>query len=258
MREFSLPLALMLALSACDSYRYYSGRFFHETRRWGRAAQALEAVVQSRPKDPRTCEARLRLGGIYAAAFERPLEARRHYEAAVRSFPEDAACVEKAKAGLLSAPDYFPLESGRTWVFGDSDSGGRSMRLEWQTRDGAILAALFAGDRRLSTKSTPYAKRDWSILDVGGKQPAALLRYPFQKGNEWTAKGVKLRIVDDQLKVAVRAGTFDGCIKVRESNPAMKTAWKFDYYCPGVGRVKTTVGAPGVESPNTELIRYTR
>jgi hypothetical protein len=32
--------------------------------------------------------------------------------------------------------------------------------------------------------------------------------------------------------------------------------WRFDYYAPGVGRVKTTLGGPGYENPNAELSRY--
>jgi tetratricopeptide (TPR) repeat protein len=257
MRRF-FPLALAAAFCACDSYRFYSGRFLHETKRWASAVKALEKFVEKSPTHPRACEARLRLGSIYAGVFERHLEARRHYEAAARSFPDDAACVEKAKAGVLSAPDYFPVEPGRTWVFGDSASGGRAMRLEWQARDGGILASLFAGNKRLSVNKFTYEKRGWTVSEVGGKTPAVFLRYPFTKGSDWKAHGLNYRIEADSIAVEVRAGAFNDCIKVRESNPAMKAAWKYDYYCPGVGRVKTTVGTPGVESPNTELIRYSR
>lgn len=263
MRELLLALGVMAALCGCDAYRWHSGRFFHETKRWGAAVAALEAFVESRPQDPRTCEARLRLGAIYAGVFERTLEARRHYEAAARSFPGDASCVEKAKAGLLSAPDYFPLEPGRTWVFGDSASGGRAMRLEWQVQvssDGArasVVSALYAGDKRVSSGRTAYAKRDWAVLDVSGKKPATVLRYPFTAGTSWSAPGRSYRVEAEGLEVAVRAGRFSGCIKVRETLAGASGAWKYDYYCPGVGRVKTTVGAPGIETPNTELLRYT-
>lgn len=253
-----LPLALMAALSSCDSARFYSGRFLHETKRWAAAVKALEKFVEASPAHPRACEARLRLGSIYAGVFDRHLEARRHYEAAARAFPGDESCVERAKAGLLSAPDFFPVEPGRTWVFGDSASGGRAMRLEWQVRDGAVLASLFAGNKRLSVSKTSYEKRDWTVSAVGGKKPVVFLRYPFVKGSQWSANGMKYRVEADSIAVKVRAGAFDNCIKVRESNPELTAAWKYDYYCPGVGRVKTTVGAPGIESPNTELIRYTR
>ena len=30
-------------------------------------------------------------------------------------------------------------------------------------------------------------------------------------------------------------------------------AWKYDYYAPGIGRVRTTIGGRGFENPNTEL-----
>ena len=47
-------------------------------------------------------------------------------------------------------------------------------------------------------------------------------------------------------------GTFHDCIKVREAQAGLP-AWRYDYYAPGIGRVRTTVAGPRFEKPNTEL-----
>lgn len=269
MKSLRWPLLLLVSFAACDSYHFYRGRFFDETKRWGRAVAELDAFTESRPQDPRACEAHVRAGRIYATVFERCLEARRHFEAAARGFPELKGCVDKAKAGLLNCPDYFPLEPGRLWVYGDSASGGRNMRLDWELRtstDGAktvILASLFAGNKRLSVKETGYAKRDWAVQEIAsGMKAVPILKYPFMPGSSWTVKeegqSTDYTIESDQSVVTTVAGTFSGCLKVRETNSAYRASWKYDYYCPGVGRVKTSVGAPGVENPNTELVKFSR
>lgn len=268
MKPFRLPLALLLSLSACDSYRFYSGRFYDETGRWAKAVEALDRFTEKSSKDPRACEAHLRAGRIYSSVFNRPLEARRHYEAAVRDFPGSKACAEKAKAGLMSCPDYFPLEPGRFWIYGDSASGGRNMRLDWEMRvstDGArtsILASLYAGNKRLSVKETSYAKRDWAVREIAGPRSFPILKYPYLPGTAWSVRRagrtIDYSIESDQAEVVTKAGTFRGCLKVRQTNSEFRKSWQYDYYCPGVGRAKTTVGAPGVESPNTELVKFSR
>lgn len=262
-RGLWLCLALMAGLSACDSFRYYGGRFYHETKRWGWAQRRLELFVEKAPDDPRACDAHLRLGRLYADVYDRPVEARRHFEAAARGFPKDTACVEAAKAGILSAPDYFPLAAGRVWVYGDSASGGRAMRLEVEARpEGKLVSSLFAGQKRLSSEEKAYAKRDWEVVEVGAAKPAPVLRYPYARGTRWSASRGKDRvsylIESDGMEVKTKAGLFKGCVKVRESNAAFRGSWKYDYYCPGVGKVKTTVGGPGIESPNTELLSFQR
>ena len=177
-----LPL-VAAALCGCDSYRYYSGRFFDETGRTGRAVAALESFIEHRPQDPRACEVRLRLGRAYAGRLGRFLEAQRHFEAAARGFQGQPACVEAAKAGLMDCPDFFPLEAGRGWVFGDTASGGRNMRLEWDLRRSAagkttILGSLFAGNKRINTQEKAYSKKDWAVWEgEPGAKPVAILRY---------------------------------------------------------------------------------
>ena len=117
----------------CDTYHYIAGTWHEDARRPLQAVRHYEKFLVDRPLDPRACEVRLRAAEIYRG-FGLCDQARRNWETAVRDFPNMRECAERAKIRLLSCPDYFPLDAGRTWVYVDSASGGRAMRLEWEVR----------------------------------------------------------------------------------------------------------------------------
>lgn len=257
--------ALVLLLAGCDTYHFIAGTMSEDSRKPVQAMKHYEKFLASRPKDPRSCEVRLRAAELYRTVFGRCGEARVHYEAAARDFPRMTACLERAKTGLLLCPDMFPTETGRTWVYVDSASGGKAARIEWEARassgtTGTIQTALYAGDRRIQTKVETYQKADWAIWRVDKEGREAILRYPYNETMTWTAKRgkstVEYLVVSGSTTVSSAAGAFAGCVKVRERDSAFKNSWRYDYYCPGVGRVKTTIGGPGFENPNTELLRF--
>ncbi|MBI2385749.1 MAG: tetratricopeptide repeat protein [Elusimicrobia bacterium] len=258
-------LAATALLAGCDTYHYLSGTLQEDARRPVQAVKQYEKFLASRPKDPRACEVRLRAAELYRTVFGRCGEARAHYEAAARDFPKLTACLERAKTGLLRCPDYFPTDAGRTWVYVDSASRGQAMRLEWEARAssgsvGSISSALYAGDKRILTKTEYYQKADWAVWRVDKDGREAILRYPYNEAQSWSAKRGKSKVeylvVSASTTVTAAAGTFSGCLKIREKDSAFKGSWRYDYYCPGVGRVKTTIGGPGFENPNTELSRF--
>ncbi|MBI4060922.1 MAG: hypothetical protein HY403_05770 [Elusimicrobia bacterium] len=260
-------LAAAALLSGCDTYHYLAGTIHEDGRRPVQALKQYEAFLSDRPKDPRACEVRLRAAELYRTFFDRCGEARKHYEAAARDFPRLTECLERAKLGLLRCPDYFPTDAGRTWIYVDSASGGKAMRLEWEARvssgtGGAIQTSLYAGNRRIQAKLERYEKADWAVWRIDKDGREAILRYPYNEATAWTAKRAKSKVeflvVSSATKVATAAGVFSGCLKIREKDSAFKTSWRYDYYCPGVGRVKTTIGGPGFENPNTELFRFGR
>ncbi len=257
----ALPLLLLCAaLSACDSYLYRSARFFDGLQRYGRAVEDYEAFLRRQPSGPRAVEAHLRAGWIYARVLGACPQARGHWEAAARLAPFSSPQAGRARDLLLSCPDYFPTEDGRSWTYGDSASRGRAMRLEWIARGQAISQELFAGAKRVRSVEARYERTDWEIRELSGGRSRAILRYPFQTGESWTSgRGGELerfRIVADDAVVKTAAGTFQGCLKVRDFRPSFSTSWTFDYYAPGVGKVKTTIAGPGFENPDTELLRY--
>ncbi|UPT72705.1 MAG: tetratricopeptide repeat protein [Elusimicrobiota bacterium] len=257
-----LLFAACLALAACDTYHYVAGTLREDARKPALAVKHYEAFLASRPKDPRACEVRLRAADVYRTVFGRCEEARVHYEAAARDFPRQPVCLARAKNGLLLCPDYMPVEPGRTWVYVDSESGGRAMRQESEVAasSGVVTTGIFAGNNRILVKSERYEKADWAVwrIDKDGREP--VLRYPYTEASNWTVKrgksSVEYLVSDASATVKVKAGTFTGCVKMRERELRNKSSWKYDYYCPGVGRVKTSVGGPGYENPNTELLRF--
>ena len=260
-------LAASLLLSGCDTYHYLAGTIHEDARRPVQALKHYEKFLSDRPKDPRSCEVRLRMAALYRSVFSRCEEARAQYEAAARDFPNQTACLERAKTGLLMCPDFFPTDTGRTWVYVDSTSGGQAMRLEWEARTssgavGSIQSALYAGKRRIQTKTEYYTKADWAIWRVDKDGREAILRYPYTEARTWSAKRgkttVEYLIVSSSMTVSLIGGIYSGCLKIREKDSAFKSSWRYDYYCPGVGRVKTTIGGPGFENPNTELLRFGR
>jgi hypothetical protein len=265
MRRFAPILAAVLLFSACDTYHFLMGTWKEDSRQPVEALKHYEKFLAMRPKDPRACEVDLRAAAIYRD-FGRCDEARRTLESAARDFPRQPECVTRAKRALLSCPDYFPLDRGRTWVYGDTASGGRAMREEWEvrrataSRAGTVLEALFAGNRRIRVDRTRYSKADWAVWRGTGTDREPILRYPFAQGQSWSARRgkrlVEWTIVSADAAVKTRAGSYTGCLKVREYDHRVHGAWRYDYYCPGVGRVKTTVGGPGYENPNTELLRF--
>ena len=265
MKRSAPLLAALLLLSACDTYHFLMGTWKEDSRQPVAALAHYEKFLAARPRDPRACEVDLRAAAIYRD-FGRCADARRLLEDAARGFPRQPACVERAKAALLSCPDYFPLDRGRTWVFGDTASGGRAMREEWEVRratessSGTVVEALFAGNRRIRVDRTRYRKEDWAVWRGTGTAREPILRYPFAAGQTWSGRRGRFEVVWTVVSadetVRTRSGTYAGCLKVREYDHRVRNAWRFDYYCPGVGRVKTTVGGPGYENPSTELLRF--
>lgn len=227
-----------------------------------RSLKAWENFLQRHPKDPRIQEASYRAGALYAGPLGRCQEAVPLFEAAARS---SGPWTEPAKLGLMSCPDFFPITQGARWTFVDTLSGGANMRLETSVLratasvTGLVTGKFFAGDKAFRDYRRSYEKSDWTIWekDEGGRSP--ILRWPYIRGRTWTVeKGpslVTFTIEADDAKVKVKSGSYTGCLKVRSQVRGFDS-WVFDYYCPGVGRVKNTVGVPGAENPNTELAKF--
>lgn len=262
----TILLALLFTVSGCDFYRFHSGRFYASTRRYLPAIRAFETFAASRPGDPRAAEALVRSGEIYATRFKRCRESRRDFEAALRRFPAAEPWASRAKAGLMGCPDYFPIDLNHRWVYGDTESQGSNMRLQWQmnTSSGSahaeITTALYAGAKKIRDGLEVYEKRDWTIWQSDGQMSLPILKYPFRRGMTWSAQKPEGKMVysieSDAESVAVVAGEFKDCLKVKEQDSRFPDTWTYQYYAPDVGRVKTTIAGEGFENPNTELIKF--
>ncbi|MFA6318715.1 MAG: tetratricopeptide repeat protein [Elusimicrobiota bacterium] len=260
------PLLLAALLAGCDTIDLARAVRYEETQKHLPAIKHYERFIGRHPEHPRAAEALVRAADIYSRSLNRCLEARRHYEAALRKSPSAEPWASRAKAGLLACPDFFPMAAGWRWTYGDTASLGRNMRLELEVKSssGAVSAeaasTLFAGVKNIRSEALSYAKKDWAVWESGQGRHVPILRFPFTTGHAWTAPVgedvIEYRIESDSARVQTAAGAFEGCLKVKEFNPRYRGSWKYDYYAPFIGRVKTTVGGPGFENPNTELIEY--
>ncbi|MBI4375573.1 MAG: tetratricopeptide repeat protein [Elusimicrobia bacterium] len=263
--RFSILILGAAMLCGCQMLSWQKALFWDKMGKPLKAVENYESFLEAYPRQRRAAEAHVRAADIYAG-LGRCIEARRHYESAARDFPEQQSWSARAKSGIMSCPDYFPLEPGYSWVYGDSASLGRNMRLEARvelrsSRDRSrVDESLYAGKKIVRQRQIHYEKRDWAVWESDGGKAVMILRYPFREGQSWTSaregRELQFRIESEQAEARTAAGVFPGCLKVRESNPQFKGSWKYDYYAPGVGRVKTTVAGPGFENPNAELLEF--
>lgn len=259
------PLLLAaLLLCGCGADADFKGAAGQEASEPLKAVRSWERFIEKHPEDPRRQEASYRAGRLYAQVFGRCPEARHHFEAAARSsgpFTADAVL------GLMSCPDYFPLSQGERWTFVDTLSGGANMRLELKVLtatasvQGLVTGKFYAGDVPFRDYRRLYDKSDFSVWETQEGVRSPILRWPYVKGRSWEATqpqgSVTYTIEDDAAKVSTKAGSYSGCLKIRTQVKGFDS-WAYDYYCPGVGRVKTTVGVAGAENPNTELAAFAK
>lgn len=245
---------------------YKQGRHLEENGEPFRAREAYEEFIQDYPDDARVTEVRYRTGRIYAQALERCEDAVPLFESAARDHsPANKQWAKRARQALMTCPDFFPLRMGATWRYVDTLSGGKNMSLTVGVKAstegivGEIAGAMYAGKTFVQKYQRTYDKSEWAVFETIEGKRAPILKYPFRKGRSWTAtqggRRESFTIVAERLEVRVRAGRYRGCLKVKRKLSGFPS-WVYDYYCPGVGRVKTSIGVPGRENPNTELAEY--
>ena len=231
-----------------------------------RALEVYEGFAGGRPGHPRTPEALYRAARIYQKRLQRYEEARDLFERVARGYPQ-TPWAKFSREALMDCPDYFPLEPGGRWIYGDSQSGGNNMRAEYAVEAATSAAGvrmiqkIYAGKRFFQTLERRYLKSEGELREfLSPEDYTVILKYPFIKGHSWSSLrgGTRLAysIEEDRAAVRVRAGEFLHCVKVREQPEGASPSWKYDYYAPGVGRILTTVAGKGFENPNTELISY--
>ncbi len=260
-----LYLFCLMSFSGCSSYDYHIGKFEDGIGNKIAAFNLYNQFLNIAPNSSRAVEVKFRLGNIESQVFHRCDQAVSDYESVTRNLSPQNPWFQKAVLGILNCPDYFPLESGRTWVYGDSLSRGKNMKDEWKALRGkedknAILSSLYAGKNLVRQGKLLFQKKDWAVFRIEGASAVPILKYPFHAGQRWEFSGGKngkyFEIVSTSSVVKTAAGVFSGCLKVKEAYGKFPRSWKYTYYAPFVGEIKTTIAGPGFESPNTELIRY--
>lgn len=257
-------LLALLFLSGCSSGErlYTKAQDAQEKKLYAKAAALYQKFAEKNPKHHRAPEALFRAAEIFRVEFQVSSDARELYRKILTDYKNEPGWTVRAQNALFRTPDYFPLHPGCVWTEGDSSTGGRNMRAEVRvsssTVEGACLEKkIFAGENLVSRIESCYEIEGETLIETKTQSP--LLKSPFQEGQSWSAsgsRGVHYRIESENAVAQVRAGDFQGCLKVKEQIPGF-SSWTFTYYAPGVGKVLTTVGTTKGEHRNAELLSYT-
>jgi len=179
--------------------------------------------------------------------------------------------VKLAKIGIFDSPNYFPFGNGSIWVEGDSETGGKNMRIEWlcveiSTYTHCLIQKKFLAGKKFVTQfKRYYTKEEFQLRESLEKMSSTytvLLYYPFEIGKTWITESdgrkIELTIVSNDAEVKTHAGVFKGCLKIKEVDLKFPQACKYEYYAPEVGHILTTISAVNSkrEYRNNELIYY--
>jgi len=269
--NYSLPgnsLLKLSALLACAVFSACGPRFddaaaLQRQGRYLKAAQEYSLFASAKPDDPRAPEALLRSARIYAVDLGLCAQSLPLLEKLARSYAAFKIPPEDFRS-IYICPDYFPAADGRAWIYGDTQTFGRNARQILQVtsaREGTAEArySLYAGDTLVNRQKRGYAYAGLSFFEKQGGFRTNILVYPLEKGKTWQSRGaegrLEFRVEAAGLKVKVKAGDYDNCVKVRRRVTG-SPSWIYDYYAPWTGKVLTAVGGPGYENRVMELIKY--
>ncbi|MFH1619704.1 MAG: tetratricopeptide repeat protein [bacterium] len=260
-------LVIVAALTGCARVSFEEASQMQKQGLLLNAAEAYSRFADRNPADPKAPEALFRAAEIYAKEFQVCSKAVPLYERVARNYADAKPWHGLAKRGFFSCPNYFPLQPGMKWVYGDAQTGGRNMKQSALAKPGpggipVVETSIYAGKKLVTRITRTYTRKDWELTEKekGTTHAVPILKFPVSKGRTWTARRgpdtLIFTVENDNATVKLRkAGRFTGCIKVRRQIKGM-SAWIYEYYAPGVGRVLTSVGGPGFEHRNTELINY--
>ena len=264
MKKTIIPLFAAAALAACgDSYYYQDAQHLRAQGLFLAAASRYKLFAEKNPSDPRAPQALFEAAGIYSKEFGLCSESSPLLERLLRNYP-GVSFRNEALGALLRCPDYFPVNTAGVWVYGDSQTGGRSARqrfaiLEVSSGKSRAENSIYAGSRLVIKQKRGYAFSGADVIESLGGFDTIILRNPPRLGLSWTSHDrggrVSFKVEAEGLKIKTRAGEFGNCIKVSRRMAGMPS-WIYEYYAPWKGRVLTSVGGPGFEHRVMELISY--
>ncbi len=264
-----LSLAGLWALSGCAPLEYGWAARQERTGRFEESLKDFLRLADRHPDSGLAPKALFRAGRLASRVLQDQNLARETFQKIIDRYGDRGDWGPRAEWALFITPNYFPLTVNGEWEEGDSDTGGKNALVRTVCRPlkddpwGALLArSYYAGGRFVKTLSINRLcrKRGLELREYseGKDSYTVVLKYPFEKGQTWSSQrdGQKMvYTVEGFAAVKVRAGEFQGCLKVREQ-AAGAPSWKVDYYAPGVGRVLTTLATEAGEKRNTELLSY--
>jgi len=268
----SLPIiyfVIFTVITGCTSYKFRKAKSFEKNGYYPQAIKYYLEFASKHKTHKFAPEAIYRAGRLYQEELKIYSEAKNIYFDLINRYPENKEFVRLAKIGIFNSPDYFPLKDGNSWIEGDSESGGKSMRVEWLCQEIStgvykITKRYFAGKNLVTILSKFYNEENLELRESSEpnfKQYCVLLKFPFNKDYSWETerdgKKIKITIVDTEASVKTVAGEFNNCLKIRYEDLTFPGSYKYEYYAQDVGLVLTTVGSKTKkEYRNSELLSY--
>lgn len=261
-----------LLLAGCSTQSQISkAEKLEQNKAYIKAIKTYKSIYSKNQKTEIGAAALYNAARIYHRKLKVFSESAKLYEEVIRNFPASSPHVKLAKVGIFDSPNYFPFVNSSTWIEGDSQTGGQNMRIEWHsitisTYTLCFVQKKFYAGKKLGTEIKRYYTKDNFELQETTEQTSPnktiMMLYPFEKGKTWitdrSGRKYKLTIVDNASSVKVRAGEFNGCIKIKEQDLQYPDSFKYEYYAPEIGHILTTISTTGspTEFRNNELISY--
>jgi hypothetical protein len=239
-----------------------------------KAWEKYQEFVAAHPKHPGAPEAVFRAGYVAQQHFNDCFMASTFYDEVIARYPTSEPWSQAATLQKNNCPDYFPLIEGSSWTEVDSDTKGKTARIEimcetfsdsprlLRSQAGRLIKTYFAGDKKSLVRSLVYKKEQTELQQSSTGQeadPEIIMKWPIDVGTRWATR-IAGRVTNCEISsidraISVVAGDFEGCLLIR-SYSSDEGAVKNDYYAPGVGHILTSITSKAGEKRITELASY--
>jgi hypothetical protein len=147
--------------------------------------------------------------------------------------------------------DYFPLSVGNRWEYEGEGNEYATYTQEVLYKDdnkyhvmvnngGTVMANVYevSKDKIVNTYREAENYDNKNVLDKPSNLSITILLLPIKVGNKWVSGENSYEIVDINTKLTVPAGSFDGCIAVKETYKD-GNSYQMLYYKKGIGLIKS-------------------
>lgn len=263
---FTTVSPVFLSCGCARDIIFNEAKALEKQDRWITAAKKYELFADCHPGNSKSARALFNAANIYAKKYNLCKVSKPILERLLREYPGFPGRAE-AERLIFTCPDYFPLRASDKWIYGDSDTLGENMKqVAVVTSRGEKSAKMeikyYAGDEFVQKVEKAYRIRLNRVEEESADLRAAVLRYPVEKNRRWSGiqngQKISFEISSTREKVKVAAGTYSGCLKIKQEIPNVSSSWINIYYAPWTGKVLTSIAGPGFENRVEELLSYER
>jgi hypothetical protein len=263
-RKTTMFALIAAGLCACGANYYYEEASKLEAQGMLlEAADSYRLFADKNPEDPRAPGALFSAAEIYSRKFGLCSRAVPVLEALLKNYAS-TPLRPAAMKDLFICPDYLPVDRPMSWTYGDSATGGANARQttrveNWDPARVQTVTRIYAGRALVATQKKKYRFKERDLIETQGGAETIVLKYPVEKGLSWSSasggRRARFTVEEVGLRVKVRAGEFENCIKIKQSLEGAPS-WLYEYYAPWTGKILTSVAGKGFENRVTELLKY--